>query len=153
MAHEISVSFQNLYILGTNTQAQSNCIFCESRFLVILICIMEYHIHMETYILWLQILGPNPIVFLRIQIFSNLDLRVGISFPYGNHYSLITNIEAQSSCIFCESWFLIILICFLVYYIYLKIYILATNIVTQPNCILWESTFLLSLMCFEISFP
>ena len=55
--------------------------------------------------------GPIQLYVLRIPIFNNLDLPPGITLPYWNPYILDTNTEVQSNCIFCESRFLIILIC------------------------------------------
>ena len=59
----ILFSYGNHYILDTNIDAQSNCIFCECPSWLIMICNREYYFHIETMTFWLQILKPNPIVF------------------------------------------------------------------------------------------
>ena len=106
----ILFSYGNHYILVTNIQAQSNCIFWELWFLIFLICLLEYYFHIWIINFGYKYWRPIQLYFLRALIFNNLDLSAEILFTYGNHYIRATNIEAQSNCIFCESWVLVILI-------------------------------------------
>ena len=80
-----SVSYGNHYILATNIEAQCNCIFCESRFLVILISPWDIISIWKSLHSGYKYWGPIQLYFLRIPIFNNLDLSTGIYFPHGNH--------------------------------------------------------------------
>ena len=119
MSSGITFPYTNLHILATTTKAQSNCIFCESGFPIMLMCSLEYYLHIKIFTFWLQILEPIQLYFWPTPIINNLDLSAGITFSYRNHVILCTNTGAQPNCILCEPRFLIILICPLEYHFHI----------------------------------